>query len=80
MNPHAEFIAWAEAQEAAGKRDAMGGSFTAWQVSIVDGEGRAVRDEHGRQVFESQAACKARYQHAAMPRAHAVGENLELFA
>ena len=53
MSP-AEFIAWAQQQDAAGKTDAMGWSWTSWKVARYNHDGTAMRDEHGHQVFETQ--------------------------
>ena len=74
----AGFIAWADAQDAAGKRDAMGHPFTSWLVARYLPDGRAMRDVHGAQVFETQAAFKAR-QHVEQP-ACLPGQTMDLFA
>ena len=71
----AELIEWSEAMDAAGKRDAMGYPFTSWLVAIRDEDGKAVRDAHGRQIFETQASFKARQQ----PRTVPTGQTLSLF-
>lgn len=73
----AEYIAWAEAQDASGKRDGMGHPFTSWLVARYLPDGRAMRDERGAQVFETQAEFKART--AAVP-ATPLGQTMELFA
>lgn len=73
MTP-AEIIAWSEAQDAAGKLDPMGYRWTDWKVSVRNPDGSAMRDQLGHQIFETQAAYKARVQ--AVP----VGCTLELFA
>lgn len=74
MTP-AELIEWAEAMEAAGKRDAMGHPFTSWLVALRHDDGKAVRDANGRQIFETQASFKARQQ----PRTVPTGQTLSLF-
>lgn len=71
----AELIDWCEAMDAAGKRDAMGYPFTSWLVARRDDDDKAVRDAHGRQLFETQASFKARQQ----PCAAHVGQTLSLF-
>ena len=77
---HRDSIAWAEAMDATGKTDAMGGPFTAWLVARTDSDGNVMRDEHDRQVFESQADCKARWSGEPLARTQPViGQNLELF-
>lgn len=76
MTP-AENVAWSEAQDAAGKRDAMGHPFTSWLVARYLPEGRAMRDQHGAQVFETQAEFKARQ--ACTAPAVTIGQTLELF-
>ncbi len=48
---HAETVAWA----AQGHRDAMGALFSDWGMARYHGDGRAMRDEHGRQVFMTHA-------------------------
>lgn len=55
MTPQ-QIVTWARAQDAAGKRDAMGYPFTSWLIARYDADGRAVRDQHGHQVFEPHAA------------------------
>lgn len=77
MTP-ADIVAWSEAQEAAGKRDAMGHPFTSWLLPRYHPDGRAMRDKLGHQVFETQAEFKAR-QACAEP-AVAIGQTMELFA
>lgn len=61
--------------DAAGKRDAMGYPFSTWDVAVRLPDGTAARDQHGRQIFETQAEFKARHQ------AHpvATGQTLSLF-
>lgn len=77
MTP-AEIVAWSEAQDAAGKRDAMGHPFTSWLLARYHPDGRAMRDQLGHQVFETQAEFKARAASAAP--AVAIGQTMELFA
>lgn len=74
----ADTIAWAEAQDAAGKRDAMGQPFTSWLMARYLPDGRAMRDAGGAQVFETQAEFKARQQVA--QAACQPGQNMDLFA
>lgn len=74
---NAEFVAWSEAHDAAGKRDAMGQPFTAWLLARYHPDGRAIRDARGHQVFETQAEFKARQ--ACTAPAAAIGQTLELF-
>lgn len=76
MTP-AEIVAWSEAQDAAGKRDAMGQPFTAWLLARYHPDGGAMRDAHGHQVFETQAEFKARQ--ACTAQTVAIGQTLELF-
>jgi hypothetical protein len=75
----AEIIAWAEDQDAAGKRDAMGHPFTSWLVARRNTDGTAMRDERGHQVFETQAESKARAQ-ATPINMPALGQTMDLFA
>lgn len=56
-----DIIKWSDEQQAAGMRDAFGGSFTDWEVARYLPDGRAMRTPDGRQVFETQAAFKARH-------------------
>lgn len=77
MTP-AEIVAWSEAQDAAGKRDAMGQPFTSWLIARHDTDGRAMRDRHCAQIFETQAEFKARQ--ACPAPAVALGQTLDLFA
>jgi hypothetical protein len=77
MTP-ADTIAWAQAQDAAGQLDAMGHPFTSWLLARHTPEGRAMRNQHGEQVFESQGEFMAR---SAAPKSQPpVGQTLELFA
>ena len=77
MTP-ADIVAWSEAQDAAGKRDAMGRPWASWLLARYQPDGRAMRDQSGAQVFETQAEFKARQanQATAVP----VGQTLDLFA
>lgn len=70
----AEYIAWAEQQEAAGIKDPMGMSWTNWLVSVRNPDGTAARDANGHQIFETQASYKARQ------RTVPIGQTMELFA
>ena len=70
----AQYVEWAESMEAQGRRDAFGFPFTSGLVAVENPDGTCKRDQHGRQIFESFAAHKARF--SAVP----VGNNLELFA
>lgn len=70
-----EFIEWAEAMDAAGKRDAMGYPFTNWQVAVRLDDGKAARDVHQHQIFETQAEFKLRQQQRTAP----AGQTLSLF-
>lgn len=76
MTP-AEIVAWSEAQDAAGKRDAMGHPFTSWLLARYLPDGRVMRDPLGHQVFETQAEFKARQ--ACTAQTVAIGQTLELF-
>lgn len=76
MTP-AEIVAWSEAQDAAGKRDAMGKPFTSWLIARYLPDGRAMRDQLGAQVFETHTEFKAR--HAFTAQTVAIGQTLELF-
>lgn len=77
MTP-AEIVAWSEAQDAAGKTDAMGRPWTSWLLARYQPDGRAMRDQRGAQVFETQADFKARQ--ASVAPAVAVGQTMDLFA
>lgn len=77
MTP-AEIVTWAEAQEAAGKRDAMGHPWTSWLLARYQPDGRAMRDQFGNQIFETQAEFKARQVNCAPDMT--AGETLDLFA
>lgn len=75
----AEIVAWADEMEAAGKRDAMGIPFTSWLVARYQPDGSAMRDQAGRQAYETQAEFKAR-QGQSHPVTHTpVGQTLDLF-
>ena len=71
----AELIRWCEDMDAAGKRDGMGYAFSSWLVAVCDDAGEPMRDEHQRQIFETQAAFKARQLQRAVP----TGQTLSLF-
>lgn len=73
MTP-AEIVAWSQAQDAAGQLDAMGYPFTSWLIARYHPDGRAIRDEDGHQIFETQAEFTAR------TTATQCGQNLELFS
>lgn len=77
MTP-ADIVAWSEAQDAADKTDAMGQPFTSWLLARYHPDGRAMRNQRGAQVFETQAEFKARQ--ACVAPVVAVGQTLELFA
>ena len=77
MTP-ADIGAWSEAQDAAGKRDVLAQPFTSWLLARYHPDGRAMRDQLGHQVFETQAEFKARAAGAAP--AVAIGQTMELFA
>lgn len=77
MTP-ADIVTWSEAQDAAGKRDAMGHPFTSWLLARYLPDGRVMRDQLGHQVFETQAEFKARQ--ACTAPAVAIGQTLDLFA
>lgn len=77
MTP-AEIVTWSEAQDAAGKRDAMGRPYTSWLVARYQPDGRTMRDQMGAQVFETQDEFKARQTN--QPTAVPVGHTLDLFA
>ncbi len=70
--PHDEFIAWAS-----GRTDAMGQPFGRWLLARRNPDGTAVRDEAGRQLFETQADYLARQ--GAKPQATTTPQ-LDLFA
>lgn len=73
MTP-AQFTAWAEQQEAAGIKDAMGCSWTTWKVAVRNPDGSVARDADHHQIYETQAEYKARM------RAVPIGQTMELFA
>jgi hypothetical protein len=73
MTP-AEFTAWAEQQEAAGIKDAMGYPWTDWMLAVRNPDGTVARDSECHQIYETQAEYKARR------RAIPIGQTLELFA
>lgn len=72
-----EIVTRSEAQDAAGKTDAMGHPFSSWLVARYHPDGRAMRDQLGHQVFETQAEFIARQ--ACNAPAVAIGQTLELF-
>lgn len=74
MMTSAQYVAWAEAMEAQGLRDAFGFPFTSGFVAVENADGTHKRDQRGHQIFESFADHKARV------RAVPVGQNMELFA
>ena len=76
MTP-AEITAWSEAQDAAGKRDAMGQPFTSWLIARYLPDGCAMRNQLGAQVLETQTEFKAR--HVCAAPVVAIGQTLELF-
>ena len=53
--PHDAFISWA-----ADRSDTLGFPFSGWLVARYSDDGRAMRDDAGRQVFETQAEYLAR--------------------
>lgn len=55
-----ETIAWAKEQDAAGKKDAFGYSFTSWLIARRHPDGTVMRDEKGDQVFETHAEYESR--------------------
>lgn len=55
-----EYIKWAQQQESAGRRDPMGYPWTSWLVARRNLDGTVMRDQHNRQVFETQAEYLAR--------------------
>lgn len=77
MSDSTHLLAWAEAQDAAGLRDAMGQPFTSWLIARYGADGRALRDRNGAQIFETHAEAKARIAPAItlVP----VGKTLDLF-
>lgn len=70
----AQYVAWAEAMEAQGRRDAFGFPFTSGFVAVENPDGTHKRDQRGHQIFETFTEHKARL------RTVPVGKNLELFA
>ena len=74
MMTSAEFIAWAESMDAAGKMDALGNSYTTYQIAVMNLDGTCKRGPDGHQIYETQADYKARI------RAIPFGQTLELFA
>jgi hypothetical protein len=54
---HAEFISWASE----GHKDAMGRRFSNWLVARYQDDGRVMRDDHNRVVYETQAEWSTRY-------------------
>jgi len=70
---NAEFIAWAEQQDAAGHKDASGYSWTSWLLAVRAPDGTCARDAAGHQVFQTQSEYKC--QHATR-----VGQTMDLFA
>jgi hypothetical protein len=64
--------------DTAGQLDAMGYPFTTWLLARRAPDGRAMRDAHGHQLFETHAEHLARQ--AAPTNQPAIGQNLDLFA
>lgn len=79
MTP-SEIVAWSELQDALGKRDAMGGRWTDWVLAVRNPDGTFARDQHGYQIFETQAAFKARATAAPFVPVSPVGKTMDLFA
>ena len=71
---HAEFIDWANQQDAAGVKDAMGYPLTSWLLSVREPDGTVARDRLQRPIYETQAVYKARA--CVVP----VGQTKDLFA
>lgn len=69
----ADHIAWCEAMDAAGKHDAMGFPFTTWRVAVQWPDGKAARDQLGRQIFETQADFTARQLQRPVPAGQTMG-------
>ena len=74
MMTSAEFIAWAEAMDEDGVKDAFGHSYTTYQIAVMEPDGSCKRGPDLFQIYETQAEYKARV------RAIPVGQTLELFA
>jgi len=72
MTP-AEFVSWAEQQEAAGVKDGMGNPFTSWLIAVKNTDGTLARDKYHHQVFQTQTEFKRL-------RACEFGKTMELFA
>ena len=72
MTP-SEIIAWSEQKEAAGTKDAMGGSWTDWLIAVKRPNGTMARDKAGHQLFQTQAEFKRM-------NATQTGQTMELFA
>lgn len=72
MTP-AEIITWSEQQDAEGRKDAMGYSWTSWLLAVRNPDGTCARDASGHQLFQTQSEYKR--QHATR-----VGQTMELFA
>lgn len=71
-----EIIAWAKEQDAAGKKDAFGYSFTSWLIARRHPDGTVMRDENDDQVFETQAEYESRQ---VKPHCTAIGQTMDLF-
>ncbi len=71
---HDEYVLWAKAQDDVGKVDPMGYPWSSWLLAVYNPDGSAVRDSHGRQIFETQAEYLNRRQQVPF------GHTLELFA
>ena len=76
---HAEYVAWAEQMDAAGKTDPMGCAWTTWLLAKRDAGGHICRDKHGRVIYITQDEWKATTATIATPPA-AAQPQLELFA
>lgn len=79
MSPD-QYIAWAEAQDAAGVKDAFGYPFTSWLMAVRNPDGTCKRDELGHQVFETQDEYKRRRQPATTSAPAQQPQQQELFA
>lgn len=71
---NSKYCAWAEQQDAAGIKDAMGWSFISWLIAIYQPDGQPAINAKGHMIYETQNKFKAGRI------APDSGKNLELFS
>ena len=74
-----ELIAWGEAMDEAGIKDAMGFPWSSWKVAKMNTDGSLARDKHHHQIFITKDEWRAASQ--LMGVCHPTAKpQLELFA